>query len=35
VAERLEYLKQADEIKVLSEKMSKQLNALICALRNP
>ena len=33
VAERLEYLKQADEIKLLSEKTSRQLNALICALR--
>ncbi|MDD5679546.1 MAG: four helix bundle protein [Kiritimatiellae bacterium] len=35
VAERLGFLKQADEIKLLSEKTSKQLNALICALRNP
>ena len=35
VAERLGYLKQADEIKLLSEKTAKQLNALICALRNP
>ena len=34
-AERLGYLEQADEIKLLSEKTSKQLNALICALRNP
>ena len=35
VAERLGYLKQADDIKLLSEQTAKQLNALICALRNP
>lgn len=35
VADRLGYLKQADEVKLLSEKAAKQLNALICALRKP
>ena len=35
VAERLGYLKQADEIKLLSEKTARQLNALIRSLRNP
>ena len=35
VAERLGYLKQSDDIKLLSEKTAKQLNALICALRHP
>ena len=35
VAERLGYLKQADEIKLLSEQTAKQLNALIRSLRHP
>ena len=34
VAERLGYLKQADEIKLLSEKTARQLNALIRSLRH-
>ena len=34
VAERLGYLKQADEIKLLSEQTAKQLNALIRSLRH-
>ncbi|MDD5679589.1 MAG: four helix bundle protein [Kiritimatiellae bacterium] len=35
VAERLDYLKQVDEIKLLSEQTAKQLNALIRSLRHP
>lgn len=35
VAERLGYLKQADEIKLLAEQVAKQLNALIRSLRYP